>query len=284
MFDIDALLGSLQVEQLDRYLFRGASLPLPLPKIFGGQVLAQALNAAERTVENERHAHSLHAYFLRPGNEALPIIYDVDPIRDGGSFTTRRVVAKQDGKAIFSCAVSFQRVEEGLEHQADMPADVPLPESLQSNVERIRQLAELTGDPRQPFELPLAAIDIRVVDGADPFNPGVAEPVHGYWFRYPGRLTDDPAVHRTLLAYISDRGLITTGLHPHGVNMLTPNIQLASLDHALWFHTRFRVDEWIYYQMESPRAGHSRTFGRGSFYSRDGVLVASSAQEGLVRV
>ncbi|NVK41057.1 MAG: acyl-CoA thioesterase II [Oceanospirillaceae bacterium] len=283
MFDIDALLANLQVEQLDRFLFRGDSLPLPLPKIFGGQVLAQALNAAERTVEEDRHAHSMHAYFLRPGNAARPVIFDVDPIRDGGSFTTRRVVAKQDGKAIFNCAISFHRAEEGSEHQAEMPADIPMPESLERNVERIEQLLEVNRSHPLLFEFPLEAVDVRAVDRVDPFDPGKQDPVQGFWFRFTGRLPDASALHRTLLTYISDKELMLTGLRPHGINMLTPGIQLASLDHALWFHAGFRVDEWLYYHMESPRAGHGRYFGRGSFYSRDGVLVASSAQEGLAR-
>ncbi|GGO81663.1 acyl-CoA thioesterase II [Marinobacterium nitratireducens] len=284
MFDIDELLDNLQVEQLDRFLFRGDSLPLPFPKIFGGQVLAQALNAAERTVAEDRHAHSMHAYFLRPGNAERPVIFDVDPIRDGGSFATRRVVAKQDGKAIFNCAISFHRAEEGPEHQVEMPAGIRMPETLERNIERIEQLLQVNRSHPLLFEFPLEAVDIRAEDQADPFDPGQQEPVNGFWFRFIGRLPDEPALHRMLLTYISDKELMLTGLRPHGLNMLTPGIQLASLDHALWFHADFRVDEWLYYHMESPRSAHGRYFGRGSFYSRDGVLVASSAQEGLARL
>ncbi|MES9968493.1 MAG: acyl-CoA thioesterase II [Candidatus Thiodiazotropha sp.] len=284
MFDINDLLNNLHVEQLDRLLFRGASLPLPLPKVFGGQVLAQSLNAAQRTVENDRHAHSMHAYFLRPGNAAAPIIYDVDPIRDGRSFTTRRVVAKQNGVAIFSCSVSFQLLEEGFDHQMSMPDKVPTPESLERNIEKIQEGGKQNSGKRQPFEFPLAAVDIRAVSFEDPYNPQPSEPVQGYWFRYEGSLDDDPDTHRTLLSYISDKELMLTGLRPHGVNMLTPGVQLASLDHALWFHTNFRVDQWLYYHIDSPRAARSRNFGRGSFYTRNGVLVASSAQEGLIRL
>lgn len=283
MFDIDALLANLQVEQLDRYLFRGDSLPLPLPKIFGGQVLAQALNAADRTVQDDRHAHSMHAYFLRPGNAAIPVIFDVDPIRDGGSFTTRRVVAKQDGKAIFNCAISFHSAEEGHEHQAEMPSGIPMPETLERNVERIEQLLKVNSKHPRLFEFPLEAVDVRAVDRVDPFNPGEQDPIQGFWFRFTGHLPDAPAIHRMLLTYISDKELMLTGLRPHGLNMLTPGIQLASLDHALWFHAGFRVDEWVYYHMESPRAASGRYFGRGSFYRQDGILVASSAQEGLAR-
>lgn len=285
MFDINDLLDNLQVEQLDRLLFRGESLPLPLPRVFGGQVLAQSLNAAERTVDSERHAHSMHGYFLRPGNAAAPIIYDVDPIRDGRSFTTRRVVAKQNGEAIFSCTVSFQRHEEGLEHQISMPQNVPIPESLPKNVDRIQLGVERNPEKQKhPFELPAEAIDIRDISDNDPYAPAPSDPMHGYWFRFAGRLDDNPAIHRTLLSYISDKELMLTGLRPHGLNMLTPGIMMASLDHALWFHTNFRVDEWLFYHMDSPRGAHGRDFGRGSFYTQEGVLVASSAQEGLIRI
>lgn len=283
MFDINDLLGNLHVEQIDRLRFRGASLPLPLPKVFGGQVLAQSLNAAERTVDDERPAHSMHAYFLRPGRAEEPIIYEVDPIRDGRSFTTRRVVARQSGEAIFSCGVSFHTPEQGVEHQIGMPKGVPMPESLERNVERFQRLAGETGR-MDPFELPLAAVDIRSVDGLDPFEPDPAEPVQGFWFRYEGQIEDVAATHRTLLCYMSDKDLMLTGLRPHGLTLMTPGIQLASLDHAIWFHTRFRVDDWLYYHLDSPRAMHGRDLGRGSFYTRDGVLVASSAQEGLIRL
>lgn len=284
MFDIKDLLENLHVEKLDRLLFRGASLPLPLPKVFGGQVLAQSLNAAERTVDPERQAHSMHGFFLRPGNASEPIIYDVDPIRDGRSFTTRRVVAKQNGDAIFNCAVSFQVMEEGLEHQISMPPDIPQPETLSKNVERIEQVMEHNPGERYPLELPLAAVDIRSVNQDNHLSPESTDPIQGFWFKYEGKLDDKPATHRTLLSYISDKELMLTGLRPHGLNMLTPGIQLASLDHAIWFHTKFRVDDWLYYHIDSPRSAHSRDFGRGSFYTREGVLVASSAQEGLIRL
>ncbi len=284
MFDINQLLTNLRLEQLDDLLFRGQSLPLPLPKVYGGQVLAQAMSAASRTVGSDRIAHSMHAYFLRPGDGERPIIYDVDPIRDGNSFTTRRVVAKQGGKAIFNCAVSFQIPEPGVDHQMDMPEGIPDPESLPSTFHRVIQLAPSEPGGQQPFELPLEVVDIRRPEEGGAFVPVVAEPIQGYWFRFSGELDDQLSTHQTLLTYMTDKELMLTGLRVHGLSMLTPGIQLASLDHALWFHHPFRVDDWLYYHMDSPRSGHARHFSRGSIYTRQGVLVASCAQEGLVRL
>ena len=284
MFELNDLLESLHVEQLDTYLFRGNTIKLPLPQVYGGQVLAQALNAASRTVSSERHPHSLHAYFLRRGDQDYPIIYDVDPIRDGGSFSTRRVVAKQKGKAIFNCSISFQIEEEGVEHQIDMPDGVPDPESLPRDCDLVRQLFSEDVLRRELLVIPDTVVDMRSVDPRYSVKPQPREPVKGFWLKFNGDLPEQTALHRTLLTYISDWGLLEAGFYPHPISFLTKGLQVASLDHAMWFHQAFRVDEWIYYHIDSPRAAHSRGFNRGSFYSREGRLIASSAQEGLMRI
>ncbi|WP_299980350.1 acyl-CoA thioesterase II [uncultured Pseudoteredinibacter sp.] len=284
MYKLNQLLDTLEVEQLDKYLFRGTSLPLALPRVYGGQVLAQAINAAARTIESDRQPHSMHAYFLRPGDAKRPIIFDVDPIRDGGSFNTRRVVAKQNGAAIFNCSISFQKVEKGLEHQMDLPAGTPMPDELESDQLRTERIYAGHADKSAPFIFPLSMVDIRSTQPQHPIDPEPAEPEHGFWFRFNGKLADNDNIHRTLLTYISDYKLMTTGLRPHRVPGLMEKIQGASLDHSMWFHNAVRVDEWIYYHLDSPKSGGSRAFNRGSFYSHDGLLLASTAQEGLIRV
>lgn len=284
MFGLDDLLENLQVEQLDTLLFRGLTLKLPLPQVYGGQVLAQALNAAARTVDPLRQPHSLHAYFLRRGDQDRPIIYDVDPIRDGGSFSTRRVVAKQYGKAIFNCSISFQIVEPGYEHQIDLPIDVPAPEGLEGDNDLVRRLFPNTSLQKLLAIIPDDVVDMRSVNPRNPVEPTQEKPQRGFWLKFKGELAHDPALHRTLLTYISDWGLMETGLYPHPIGFLSKGFQGASLDHAMWFHTDFRVDDWIYYHMDSPRSAHARGFNRGSFYTKDGQLIASSAQEGLMRV
>lgn len=284
MYKLNQLLDTLEVEQLDKYLFRGNSLPLALPRVYGGQVLAQSINAAARTIESDRQPHSMHAYFLRPGDAKHPIIFDVDPIRDGGSFNTRRVVAKQNGAAIFNCSISFQKAEDGLEHQMDLPTGTPMPEDLESDQLRNERIYAQTSDKSAPFIFPMSMVDIRSTQPQHPIDPAPAEPEHGFWFRFNGRLSDDVNVHRTLLTYMSDYKLMTTGLRPHRVAGLMEKIQGASLDHSMWFHQPVRVDEWTYYHLDSPKSGGSRAFNRGSFYSHDGRLLASTAQEGLIRV
>jgi acyl-CoA thioesterase-2 len=237
---LQELLNYLEVETIDNYLFVGLSPKQP-PRIFGGQVLAQSLNAALRTVPEDRGVHSMHGYFLRPGDPARKIVYEVDPIRDGRSFTTRRVVARQGGRAIFSTAISFQVAEEGLSHQADMP-NVPLPEQLESDHKE-------RAEPAEKFP--------------------TTEPIERR--------------HQALLAYLSDFGLLGTALHPHPVGLDPKQVQAASLNHALWFHRPFRVDDYLLYTLDSPNGSAGRGFSRGSFYTRDGLLVASSAQEALIR-
>jgi acyl-CoA thioesterase-2 len=278
--DLEKLLTYLEVEAIDKYLFVGKSPSFP-PRIFGGQVLAQALSAALRTVDSERTAHSMHAYFLRPGDPTKQIIYEVDPIRDGRSFTTRRVVAKQEGKAIFNTSVSFQTGESGLSHQATMP-DVPPPEEVESDNDYMRRISKEAGkEIRTPF---FGHIERRSVVKRNYLEPESCEPVQHIWFRAPGNPGDDITRHQTLLAYISDFGLLGTAMFPHPITPRSSNVQEASLDHALWLHRPFRADEYLLYTMDSPNASQGRGFSRGSFFTRDGTLVASTAQECLLRI
>ncbi len=278
--DLEKLLAYLEVEAIDKYLFIGKS-PRQPARIFGGQVLAQSLNAASRTVPEDRIAHSLHGYFLRPGDPLKQIVYEVDPIRDGKSFTTRRVVAKQDGCAIFNTAVSFQVAEEGLSHQSVMP-QVPPPEELPSEQQELAELAKKYPGKVEAWNF--GPIERRRVLARDRINPQPQEPVQHIWFRVAGEVGDDLRRHQTLLAYISDFGLLGTALYPHPFSPHNKRIQEASLDHALWFHRPFRLDDYLLYSLDSPNSSGSRGFSRGSFYTRDGILVASSAQEALLRL
>ena len=277
--DLDKLLKFLEVERIDKYLFIGNSPKRPR-RVFGGQVLAQSLNAAIRTVELPRLAHSMHAYFLRPGNPAKQIVYEVDPIRDGKSFTTRRVVAKQDGIAIFNTSVSFHVEEQGLSHQFDPPEATP-PEELESDfVYWNRLAAEHPGEMEAPKVQP---IERKPVRRRDYFDPQPQEPEQHIWFRALGDLGEDPCRHQTVLAYMSDFALLGAALLPHPYTGASKNMQMASLDHALWFHRPFRADDYLLYSMDSPSSGGARGFSRGSFYTRAGELVASTAQESLLR-
>ncbi len=276
------LLDMLRLERIEEHIFRGRSQDLGWGAVFGGQVLGQALSAAEQTVPAERHPHSLHAYFLRRGDASKPIVYEVDPIRDGKSFTTRRVVAIQNGKAIFNLSASFHREESGYEHHARMPV-VAGPESLKS-------IQELSADHAAQLPPRLAAmatadrpIEIRPITRHDPTHPEPAPPQRMLWYRAADTLPDDPRVHAYLLAYASDSHFLGTTLEPHGVSWLTPGMQVASLDHAMWFHRPFRLDEWLLYVVDSPSASGARGLVRGQFFRRDGTLVASTVQEGLIR-
>ena len=278
---VEKLLVILDLEQLEHNLFRGRSPQDGWQRVFGGQVIGQALVAAERTVEG-RVAHSLHAYFMRPGDPSVPIIYEVDRIRDGRSFNTRRVVAIQHGAAIFSMSVSFHVEEEGFDHQFDM-ADVPDPEELPG-------LSELKKDRIKHFPNVIKTyfererpIEIRPVDLTRFLEPERREPVQHVWMRAAGTLPDDPALHQAALSYASDFTLLDTALIAHGRVLYDPALMLASLDHAMWFHRSFRADEWMLYTQDSPATHGARGFCRGSIYTRAGVLVASAAQEGLVR-
>ena len=280
---VDALLSILDLEPLEHNLFRGMSPQVGWQRVFGGQVIGQALVAASRTVPEERMVHSLHAYFLRPGDPAVPIIYEVDRIRDGGSFTTRRVVAIQHGRAIYSMSASFQKMEEGLEHQTAMP-DVPAPEDLPSEAElKEKFLAHAPEAVRRYWERE-RPIELRPVDLTHYFSRKKLVPSQNVWVRASAPLPDDPRIHTCVLAYASDMTLLDTSLFAHGTSVLDTGLQVASLDHAMWFHRPFRADEWLLYVEDSPSSSGGRGFTRGSLYTRSGELVASVAQEGLIRV
>jgi acyl-CoA thioesterase II len=281
---IAPLLDLLDLEPLEVNIYRGANRDLGSGRVFGGQVFAQALVAARRTVDDAREAHSAHGYFILPGDLEAPIVYFVDRLRDGNSFTTRRVTAIQHGRAIFNLSASFHLKEDGLTHQMHDWPTVPQPESLTPELELIRRRAERIPEELRNVLTQDRPIDFRPVAPIDAFSPEPREPVRHTWFRAMGQLPDDPIIHQAVLAYASDHGLITTALHPHGVSFRTPGMQLASLDHSVWLHRPFRVDEWLLYTMDSPIASGARGFSRGAIYSRDGTLVASVAQEGLIRL
>jgi acyl-CoA thioesterase-2 len=251
--------------------------------VFGGQVLGQALVAAGRTVEG-RAAHSFHAYFLRPGDPAVPILYDVDRIRDGSSFTTRRVVAIQHGRAIFNLQASFQLDEPGLEHQLPMPADVPGPEGLPNERELRARVADRLPEKMRASFLRDRPIEVRPIDPVDEFDPKPRPPRQNVWFRAVDTLPDDRALHQCVLAYASDLTLLDNSTLPHAINWWSEKFQTASLDHAMWFHRPFRADQWLLYVQDSPSASGARGFNRGSVFTRGGELVASVTQEGLIRL
>jgi len=276
------LVNLLALERIEENLFRGQSQDLGWGQVFGGQVLGQALSAAAQTVPADRHVHSLHAYFLRLGDAHKPIVYTVDRARDGSSFTTRRVVAIQNGQPIFNMSASFQIDEEGFEHADEMPP-FPGPEGLASEAELWRRHSERLPEPVRSRALAERPIEIRPVDPVDPFAPEKKGTDHAVWIKASGPLPDDPALHRYLMAYFSDFNFITTALRPHGYTWVNPSMQVASLDHVMWFHRPFRVDEWLLHVMHSPSASGARGLVRGSFFSRDGRLVASTGQEGLMR-
>ena len=275
------LISLLDLEELDVNLYRGQNEAAGWGRLFGGQVAAQALVAAARTVEG-RLAHSLHAYFLRPGDPAVPVIYTVDPIRDGSSFTTRRTVALQRGRAIFNMSVSFHKLEEGFEHQDEMP-DSPDPDSLPTWQERFASLGTKIPEQMRNWMQRERAIDLR---STQPMSMMGGEPQAGpnlVWFRTNGSLPEDPRLHQCLIAYASDMSLLENVMRPHGRAWPERTVMTASLDHAIWFHRQARADEWLLYAQDSPAAFGARGFARGTIFSRDGVLVASVAQEGLVR-
>jgi acyl-CoA thioesterase-2 len=281
-FPLRELLDLLDLEPLEVNIYRGRNRDIGTGRVFGGQLLAQALVAARRTVDEPREAHSLHGYFILPGDLAAPIVYFVDRLRDGASFSTRQVTAIQHGRAIFSLSASFQIAERGFEHQAPMP-NVPPPEQLTNELELIRGMADRIPEALRKVITQDRPIDFRPVSPIDPFHPEKREPVRHLWLRAIDRLPDDPLIHQAVLAYASDYGLLGTALLPHGVAPRSPTIQIATLDHAFWAHRPFRADKWLLYAMDSPVAAGARGFTRGTFYTRDGTLVASVAQEGLLR-
>jgi acyl-CoA thioesterase-2 len=281
---IQEVVEILNLEPLELNLFRGRSPQSSWQRVFGGQVIGQALVAACRTVEDvaTRPPHSLHAYFLLGGDPKVPIIYEVDRIRDGKSFTTRRVIAIQHGRAIFSMSVSFHVAEEGLSHQFKMP-DVPKPEALPTEAEIKERVLPLMPDPVRRYYERERPIELRPVE----YRRYLGEEVEGgrfhMWIRATGRLPDEPAIHQCVLAYASDMTLLDAALIPHGRTVFSDDIMAASLDHALWFHRPFRADEWLLYAQDSPNLAGSRGFSRGLIFASDGTLIASVAQEGLLR-
>lgn len=280
---VEQLIALLDVEQIDTDLYRGPRQPGGVGRVFGGQVIGQALQAAQRSVEDGKAAHSLHAYFMRPGDENHPIIYRVVRDFEGRSFATRRVIAMQKGQPILNMAASFQLPAEGLHHQDPMP-DVPDPDMLRSERELREEIRDQVPEKYRRFFLRSRPVEIRPVAPRNWFRPDPTEPVQHSWFRVVASLPDDPALHRAMLAYASDMTLLGTCMLPHGVSWMTGNVQTASLDHAIWFHEPMRFDEWLLYTTDSPWSGHSRGFNRGRIFTRDGRLIASVAQEGLIRV
>ncbi|HZD90300.1 MAG TPA: acyl-CoA thioesterase II [Pseudolabrys sp.] len=279
---VQELLKLLDLEPLDVNLFRGRSPQVGWQRVFGGQVIGQALVAAVRTVEASRPPHSMHAYFILPGDPKVPIIYDVDPIRDGKSFTTRRVTARQHGHAIFSMLVSFHTDEPGLDHQVAMP-DVPPPEQLPDEAEMRKTLLPAMPDAVRRYYERERPIELRPVQFDRYAGRKYPEGDFHVWIRATGRLPDTPAIHQCVLAYASDMTLLDASLMRHGRSLFEKEFMAASLDHALWLHRPFRADDWLLYAQESPNLHGSRGFARGLIFTRDGTLVASVAQEGLVR-
>ncbi len=277
------MVALLEMEQIEENLFRARNGPGT--HVFGGQVLGQALVSAARTVDPARQVHSMHAYFLRRGDWQRPILFEVDQIRDGRSFTTRRVVGIQHGRAIFNMSASFQVAEEGLFHQAEMP-EVPPPESLPTDADHYRQLAEQ--DPSiSRFAFRFEIIDSRQVEGIHMIpreGRDARDPEKHTWMRIRGGLPDDPIIHTAMLAYMSDMDFMSTSMLPHGPALAAHNLQGASLDHAMWFHRPFRADEWLLFQKSSPNASAARGYVQGGFFREDGTLVASVTQECLIRL
>ena len=279
---LEELLLLLKLEKIEENIFRGPSQDLGFGSVFGGQVLGQALSAAYQTVPKGRRVHSLHAYFLSMGDASKPIVYDVDCIRDGKSFTTRRIVAIQKGNAIFNMSASFQIDEQGFEHQDQAP-EVPGPEGIKTELENAMKLAHKIPAGIRERILCKKPIEIRPVNPINPFSPEKRDPVRYIWFKAIDKMPDDPMVHQYLLAYASDFSLVGTSLYPHGHSFWQPEMQVASLDHAMWYHRDFRMDEWLLYALESPNACKARGLSFGKIYTREGRLVASVAQEALIR-
>ncbi|MCK1067746.1 acyl-CoA thioesterase II [Pluralibacter gergoviae] len=276
------LLSLLNLEKIEEGLFRGQSEDLGLRQVFGGQVVGQALYAAKETVPEDRLVHSFHSYFLRPGDSLKPIVYDVEVLRDGNSFSARRVAAIQNGKPIFYMTASFQAPESGYEHQKSMP-EAPSPDGLPSELEIAHKLSHLLPQSLKEKFLRDKPLEIRPVEFHNPMKGHVAPPARQVWIRANGRVADDLRVHQSLLGYASDFNFLVVALQPHGVGFLEPGMQVATIDHSMWFHRPFDMNEWLLYSVESTSASSARGFVRGEFYTQDGVLVASTVQEGVMR-
>ncbi|MEM6460810.1 MAG: acyl-CoA thioesterase II [Pseudomonadota bacterium] len=279
---MENLLAILDLERLEMDLFRGNSPKVGWQRVFGGQVIAQALVAAQRTVDSDRFVHSLHAYFMRPGDPEVPIVYEVDRIRDGGSFTTRRVVAIQHGKAIFSLSASFQRDEPGLTHQVAMP-DVPLPERLIGEADLKEKFLKNAPENVRRYWQRERPIEMRPISLTHYISPEKLEPIQNIWVRANGPVPDDRRIQAAVLAYLSDMTLLDTSLFAHGMSVFSSEIQAASLDHSMWFHRACALDDWLLYAQDSPSTSGARGLTRGGLFTRDGDLIASVSQEGLIR-
>ncbi|WP_413498085.1 acyl-CoA thioesterase II [Buttiauxella gaviniae] len=276
------LLALLNLEKIEEGIFRGQSEDLGLRQVFGGQVVGQALYAAKETVPVDRLVHSFHSYFLRPGDSQKPIVYDVETLRDGNSFSARRVAAIQNGKPIFYMTASFQAPEPGFEHQKTMPA-APAPENLKSETEIAMAFEKLLPQTLKEKFLCEKPLEIRPVVFHNPMQGHVDEPMRQVWMRANGQMPADLRVHQSLLGYASDFNFLPVALQPHGVGFLEPGMQVATIDHSMWFHRPFDMNDWLLYSVESTSASSARGFVRGEFYSRDGALVASTVQEGVMR-
>jgi len=279
---LDELLTLMDLETIEQGIYRGQSQDLGFRALFGGQVMGQALSAAKETVDPDRGVHSFHSYFLRPGDANHPIVYDVEIIRDGKSFSTRRVKAIQFGQPIFYMTASFHGEEPGHDHQSPMPS-VPGPEGLKSDLDVHRENEHLIPEPLRAKFTSEKPIQMRFVTHYNPFKPEVTEAKRYVWIKANGELPNDQRVHQYLLAYASDFNFLPTALQPHGKNFASPGMQMATIDHAMWFHRPFRMDDWLLYAIDSPSASNARGFVRGEIYNRQGQLVASSTQEGLMR-
>ncbi|MFO8233506.1 MAG: acyl-CoA thioesterase II [Longimonas sp.] len=283
-YTLSDLRALIDLERIEDTIFRGTSYDIGSGSVFGGQALAQSLVAAHRTLDTSgRVAHSMHGYFILPGDVEAPIVYEVDRLRDGSSFTTRRIIAIQHGRAIFNMAASFHAPEPGDTHQTSMP-DVPAPSALSSDIALLREIKDRIPEHLHPLYTEERPIEVRRVDPVNPFAPEPSDPVNHMWMRARGTLPHEPLLHQAVFAYMSDYGLLSTALRPHGRSFLDPALQLASLDHAMWFHRPFSMNEWLLYSAESPAAHGARGFVRGQLFTQDGTLVASVAQEGLMRM
>ena len=280
MNNVKELLRLLELEKIESNIYRGENYQAPWKRVFGGQVLAQAIHAAHQTVSEERILHSMHAYFLLTGDISVPIVYDVDRSRDGGSFTTRRVVGIQKGRPIFITSVSFHKKTEGFDHQIDMPS-VPSPSELKTDVQLLEEIKDKAPELYRMVNIP-RPIEFRPVEFSDPLNPAPSKPYRHVWLRATGEMDDNLRKHQEVLAYASDYNLLGTAFLPHRGKYERNKMFFASLDHAMWFHRSFRVDDWLLYQLDSPSSSNSRGFTRGNIFNQDGALVASVVQEGLM--
>ena len=279
---LSELLTLLQLSRQAENTFIGESENLGLPQVYGGQVIGQALSAARYTVDSQRTVHSFHSYFLYPGDPEQPILYDVETLRDGQSFSTRRVKAMQNGRSIFYLTASYQQTAEGFEHQNTMPT-IPGPENFASENQIAAKIAHLLPEPLKKTFCGERPIEVRPVTVVNPLKPEKLEPKQYLWIKANGPLPDDQLIHQYLLAYASDWGFLVTALQPHGVSLMTPKFQVATIDHSIWYHRPFKMDDWLLFAIESPTASNGRGLVRGEIYSRDGTLVASAVQEGVMR-